>query len=109
MTKKSKNGTGKFFLGALLGGVAGAIAGKLFRQHEAEIKENVNQKVDDLADKFNHLKEKEEIVSDEAKKVKQTAASSAKKVTKTAAAEAKKVGKSVEAGVEKVEKTAKNA
>lgn len=33
MAKKNKSGAGKFFLGALLGGVAGAIAGKFFKVH----------------------------------------------------------------------------
>lgn len=31
MTEKNKSGAGKFFLGALLGGIAGAIAGKFIK------------------------------------------------------------------------------
>ena len=49
--KNDKSGN-KFMLGAVLGGVIGAIAGKFFKTNEKEIKEGVSKKVDEIKAKI---------------------------------------------------------
>lgn len=54
MVKKNKSGAGKFFLGALLGGVAGAIAGKFIKintDNGEEIDENTTDPVEKVESK----------------------------------------------------------
>lgn len=51
MAKKHKSGAGKFFLGALLGGVAGAIAGK-FIKISKDSGEEIDEGTTDSAEKI---------------------------------------------------------
>lgn len=63
MAKKNKSGVGKFFLGALLGGVAGAIAGKFIK-----INQDGGEEIDDKVTKS--VKKAEKKVAKVAKKEK---------------------------------------
>ena len=100
--QKNKSGAGKFFFGALLGGIGGVIAGRCFHKNEEKIKQAVEDKIDDIAEKAVGCKEKiEDNIEDAKEKI--------EKVTKVAKTEAEKVTKDVKVGAKKIEKTAKNA
>lgn len=73
MAEKNKGGAKKFFLGALIGGVVGTIAGKFYKTNEKEIKEEFDKKISELSDKFNDSKTGAKDKKAGAKKVKKTA------------------------------------
>ncbi len=50
MTEKSKNGAGKFFLGAILGAAAGAIAGKFIHDKVKKTEEDFDETECDCGD-----------------------------------------------------------
>lgn len=106
---KKKCGSKKFFLGALIGGITGAIANRFYQKNREEIKSNVEGKIEDLTKKFNDFKAGAEEKAEDAKEDFEEKKEKAEKVEKVAKKEAEKVGKAIKAGAEKVEKTAKNA
>ena len=86
VSQKNKGGAGKFFLGALLGGIGGAIAGRFIHKNEDKIKEAVEDKLDDFAEGIAGCKaeaDKSKVVSDEPK-AEESKKAGAKKVEKTA-------------------------
>ena len=113
-TKKSKKGnTGKFMLGATIGAVVGAIAGKFFSDNQDKIDQKLGEFKDNMVGVKNDAKDRAEDLGDKivstGKTVKAKATKSAQKVARDTKKATHEVKQAAKKGIDKVEKTIKNA